>query len=99
MKKVDASNLPLVAAGDVHMHVRARRILQDAVTAIRIGVPVDNAGFALYSNGERHLRSLAVLAHAYPPDLLEESVRIANTIHFHWMNFATNTPTNWYRLR
>ena len=75
-------DLPLVAAGDVHMHVRARRILQDAVTAIRIGVPVDNAGFALYSNGERHLRSLDVLAYAYPPDLLEESVRIANTIHF-----------------
>jgi error-prone DNA polymerase len=74
--------LPLVAAGDVHMHVRTRRILQDAVTAIRIGVPVDNAGFALYSNGERHLRSLDVLAHTYPPDLLEESVRIANTIQF-----------------
>jgi len=74
--------LPLVATGDVHMHVRARRIVQDAVTAIRIGGTVDNAGFALYSNGERHLRSPAVLAHTYPPDLLEESVRIADTIHF-----------------
>ena len=74
--------LPLVAAGDVHMHVRARRILQDAVTAIRLGVTIDTAGFALYSNGERHLRSLAVLGHVYPPDLLEESARIADTIHF-----------------
>jgi error-prone DNA polymerase len=74
--------LPLVAAGDVHMHVRARRILQDAVTAIRLGVTLDTAGFALYSNGERHLRSLAVLGHVYPPDLLEESARIADTIHF-----------------
>jgi len=74
--------LPLVATGDVHMHVRARRILQDAVTAIRVGVTIDNAGFALYSNGERHLRSLAVLEHIYPADLLAESVRIANSIHF-----------------
>ena len=75
-------DLPLVATGDVHMHVRARRILQDAVTAIRLGVTIDNAGFALHSNGERHLRSLAVLEHTYPPDLLEESLRIANTVHF-----------------
>jgi error-prone DNA polymerase len=74
--------LPLVAAGDVHMHIRARRILQDAVMAIRAGVTVDTAGFALYSNGERHLRSLAVLAHAYPAELLTESVRIADSIHF-----------------
>ena len=74
--------LPLVAAGDVHMHVRARRILQDAVTAIRLGVTIDTAGFALYANGERHLRSLAVLGHVYPADLLEESARIADTIHF-----------------
>ena len=74
--------LPLVASGDVHMHVRARRILQDAVTAIRRGMTVDTAGFALYSNGERHLRSRAVLAHAYPADLLAESVRIADSIHF-----------------
>jgi len=74
--------LPLVASGDVHMHIRARRILQDAVTAIRRGVTVDTAGFALYSNGERHLRSLAVLAHTYPAELLAESVRIADSIHF-----------------
>ena len=31
-----ASGLPQVAAGDVHMHVRARRALQDTVTAIRL---------------------------------------------------------------
>jgi error-prone DNA polymerase len=74
--------LPLVAAGDVHMHCRARRILQDAVTAIRVGTTVDNAGFALYPNGERHLRPLEVLRHVYPADLLEESVRIAGLIDF-----------------
>ncbi|HNP64520.1 MAG TPA: error-prone DNA polymerase [Woeseiaceae bacterium] len=74
--------LPLVASGDVHMHIRARRILQDAVTAIRLGTTIDKAGFALYANGERHLRSLAVLERIYPAELLAESVRIAERIDF-----------------
>jgi len=74
--------LPLVAAGDVHMHCRARRILQDAVTAIRLGTTVDNAGFSLYPNGERHLRPLEVLRHVYPADMLEETLRIAGAVDF-----------------
>ena len=74
--------LPLVACGDVHMHCRSRRILQDTLTAIREGVTVDKAGFALYPNGERHLRSLKVLQHVYPRELLAETVRIADTINF-----------------
>ena len=74
--------LPLVACGDVHMHTRARRIVQDTLTAIRNGVTVDSAGFALYPNGERHLRSLDVLRHVYPQALLEETLRIADTIDF-----------------
>ncbi|MDH3430216.1 MAG: error-prone DNA polymerase [Gammaproteobacteria bacterium] len=74
--------LPLVACGDVHMHSRSRRILQDTLTAIREGVTIDNAGFALYPNGERHLRSLEVLQHIYPQELLDESLRIAEAIDF-----------------
>ena len=74
--------LPLVASGDVHMHCRARRILQDALTAIRNGTTVDKAGFALYPNGERHLRPLEVLQRVYPAELLEETVRIADAIDF-----------------
>ena len=42
--------LPLVAAGDVHMHLRSRRPLQDALTAIRLGLPVERCGRALYPN-------------------------------------------------
>jgi error-prone DNA polymerase len=74
--------LPLVACGDVHMHSRARRIVQDTLTAIREGVTVDNAGFALYPNGERHLRSLEVLRHVYPKALLDETLSIAETVDF-----------------
>jgi error-prone DNA polymerase len=74
--------LPLVACGDVHMHSRSRRILQDTLTAIRAGVTIDSAGFTLYPNGERHLRSLEVLQHVYPQELLDESLRIAGCIGF-----------------
>ena len=74
--------LPLVACGDVHMHRRKRRVLQDTLTAIRLGVTIENAGFALHSNGERHLRPLEVLQHIYPAELLAETVRIAAMIDF-----------------
>ncbi|MCO4811608.1 MAG: error-prone DNA polymerase [Gammaproteobacteria bacterium] len=74
--------VPLVASGDVHMHCRARRIVQDAVTAIRHGTTVDNAGFALHANGERHLRPLDVLQRVYPEDLLEQTICIADSIDF-----------------
>jgi error-prone DNA polymerase len=72
-----ASGLPLVAAGDVHMHLRSRRRLQDVLTAVRLRRPVSACGHALFPNGERHLRSLARLGKVYPPELLAESVRIA----------------------
>ncbi len=74
--------VPLVACGDVHMHVRARRPLQDALTAIRHGVPVAEAGARLYPNGERYLREPQRLAELYPPELLAESVRVAEACQF-----------------
>ncbi len=74
--------LPLVACGDVHMHRRARRMLQDTLTAIRERVTVERAGFLLYPNGERHLRPLEVLERIYPAELLAESVRIAESMQF-----------------
>ncbi|RMF96010.1 MAG: error-prone DNA polymerase [Gammaproteobacteria bacterium] len=77
-----AAGLPLVAAGDVHMHRRGRRALQDALTAIRLKTTVAAAGRALFPNGERHLRSRARLADLYPPALLSETLRIARQIDF-----------------
>ena len=76
------SGLPLVAAGDVHMHVRARRALQDTLTAIRLRTPLAACGFALFPNGERHLRSRARLSTLYPPALLEETQRIVERCIF-----------------
>ncbi|HXR55638.1 MAG TPA: error-prone DNA polymerase [Casimicrobiaceae bacterium] len=76
------SGLRLVAAGDAHMHVRARRALQDTLTAIRLRTPLAQCGHALHPNGERHLRSRARLAGVYPRELLEETVNVAQRCRF-----------------
>ena len=76
------AGIPPVACGDAHMHVRARRALQDTLTAIRLRTPLAQCGHALFPNGERHLRSRARLANVYPPELLAETVRIAERCRF-----------------
>jgi error-prone DNA polymerase len=77
-----AAGLPLVAAGDVHMHVRSRRRLQDVLTAVRLGRPVRDCGHALFPNAERSLRLRMRLAQAYPADLLAETLRVAARCDF-----------------
>jgi error-prone DNA polymerase len=74
--------LPLVASGDVHMHERSRRQLQDVMTAIRLNLPLTEAGWHLYPNGERYLREPARLARLYPPELLAETLVIAERCTF-----------------
>jgi error-prone DNA polymerase len=99
--------LPLVASGDVHMHARERRMLQDALTAIRLNVPISEAGWYLYPNGERYLRERARLARLYPPECLAETVAIAAACTFsldelryeypHELVPAGETPTSHLR--
>ena len=76
------TGLPITAAGDVHMHIRERRALQDTLTAIRLKTQVAQAGYALHSNGERHLRPLATLERLYPPAWLAETLVIAERCRF-----------------
>ncbi len=76
------SRLPLVATGRVHMHVRSRKPLHDVLTAVRMGLPVAQCGFALQANAELHLRSRARLAALYPSDLLEATQVIASRCSF-----------------
>src|SRR5690606_28118220 len=99
--------LPLVAAGDVHMHARGRRALQDVMTAIGHHVTVAEAGWRLFPNGERHLRPLRALSGLYPPELLDESLRIARRCRFdlgelryqypHELVPEGHTATSWLR--
>ena len=75
-------NVPLVATGDVHMHLKRRRPLQDLLTALRFNTTVFKAGQHIFPNGERVLRSRVRLASLYPSDLLEQSVVIASQCQF-----------------
>ena len=76
------SGIGLIASGDVHMHVRDRRRLQDALTAIRLNEPIAELGTRLYANGERYLRERARLERLYPRELLAATVELAQSCHF-----------------
>ena len=82
LERATSCGLPPVACGDVHMHARGRRALQDCMTAIRHYLPVAEAGAHLFPNGERHLRRYEELAELYPPALLAETLRIAARCNF-----------------
>ncbi|UMY59336.1 error-prone DNA polymerase [Pseudomonas sp. LS.1a] len=96
-----------VACGDVHMHVRGRRALQDCMTAIRQHCLVAEAGRFLFANGERHLRSQAQLGELYPADLLAETLAIAARCQFELSELKYqyprelvpqgHTPASWLR--
>jgi error-prone DNA polymerase len=77
-----ATAIPLVATGDVHMHVRSRKPLQDVQTAVRVGRPLSECGYDLQPNAEQHLRSRLRIAQAYPLPLLEETLRVADRCDF-----------------
>ncbi|HEY4970383.1 MAG TPA: error-prone DNA polymerase [Steroidobacteraceae bacterium] len=74
--------VPRVAAGDVHMHRRSRRALQDVLTAIRQGKPLQALGYALFPNGERCLRPLQRLRELYPAPMLKQTLAIAERCTF-----------------
>jgi error-prone DNA polymerase len=100
--------VPLVASGNVHMHSRERRMLQDTLTAIRRGVPVDKLGYELHSNAERCLRPVPELVRRYPPELLRESLVILERVNFSLAELryeypyelipAGETPTSYLRI-
>jgi len=74
--------LPLVATGNVCMHVPARRSLRDLLSAIRHHCTLAQLGRRALFNGERHLRSLDDLQLLYPAPLLQQTVEIARRCRF-----------------
>jgi error-prone DNA polymerase len=73
----DITGMPLIAAGDVHMHDISRKPLQDTMTAIRLGKPLSECGYELQPNAEQHLRTRLQLRQVYSPELLQETVSVA----------------------
>ena len=79
---VQLLGIPLVAAGNVHMHVRSRKPLQDVITAVRLGRTVSECGFELQANAETHLRARMRLAALYEAALLQATLVVAARCSF-----------------
>ncbi|MCZ8409502.1 error-prone DNA polymerase [Achromobacter dolens] len=77
-----AAELPVVALGQVQMHVRSRKPLHDTLTGIRTHQCVSQCGYALAGNAEQHLRTRMRLANLYPPEALAQTLVVARRCAF-----------------
>lgn len=86
--------LSVVACGDVVMHVRGRRALQDVLTALRFKSTLADAADALAPNGERHLREPADLAALYPRAWLDAAVGVSTRCGFQLDEVVYDYPSD-----
>jgi error-prone DNA polymerase len=88
------ARMKLMAVNDVAYHDPARRPLQDVLTAIRLTVPVDRAGFHLTANAERQMKPPAEMARLFRshPEALAETLRFARSLNFSLTQLQYNYP-------
>jgi error-prone DNA polymerase len=86
------TGIALVAAGNVLMHVRSRKPLQDVITAVRLGQAVQECGFALQPNAEAHLRPRMRLAALYGAALMQATLDVAGRCRFSLDEIAYQYP-------
>ncbi|MEO5324668.1 error-prone DNA polymerase [Mesorhizobium sp. CC13] len=86
--------LPLMATNDALYHVPGQRPLHDVLTAIRLNVPVAEAGLGLEANAECHLKPPAEMARLFRrhPEALAETLRFAASLHFSLGELKHNYP-------
>ena len=75
-------HIPCVAVGQIEMHKRSRKALHDILAAIRLRKTIAQCGYDLASNAEQHLRTRLRLSNLYRPELLLETICIAERCHF-----------------
>ncbi|AWA30752.1 error-prone DNA polymerase [Flavobacterium magnum] len=77
-------DIPLAATNDVHYHIPERRELQDVLTCIREKCTIQAAGFRLYQNAERYLKSEDEMQRLFRqyPEALEKAREIADSCRF-----------------
>ncbi len=80
----DRVRVPLVATNDVVMHAPERRELADVVTCIREHCTIDDAGYRLAANAERHLKPADEMARLFRdwPEAVARTAEIADRIAF-----------------
>ncbi|TIM23318.1 MAG: DNA polymerase III subunit alpha, partial [Mesorhizobium sp.] len=90
----DASGIPLMATNDVLYHTSERRRLQDVLTAIRLNLPVAEAGLELAANAERHLKPPMEMARLFRrhPQALAQTQHFAGELSFSLSDLQYNYP-------
>lgn len=80
----DQLGVPMVATNDVHYHNPARRELQDVITCIREKCTIYDAGFQLFVNGEKYLKSQKEMNRLFRqyPQALRNTRMIADACQF-----------------
>jgi error-prone DNA polymerase len=75
---------PMVATNDVLYHGPERRPLQDVLTCVREHCTIQEAGFHLEANAERHIKAPAEMARLFErwPRAVERTVEIVERIGF-----------------
>ena len=78
------TNVPMVATNDVRMHVPDRKPLMDAITCIREHCTIDQAGFRLAANAERHVKPPEEIARLFRrhPEAVMRTMEIADRCRF-----------------
>ena len=86
--------MKLMAVNDVFYHSPERRPLQDVLTAIRLNLPVAEAGFELRANAERHMKPPVEMARLFKnhPEALAETIRFASELTFSFSELSHNYP-------
>ncbi len=87
-------SIPLVATNACLYHAEERRRLQDVVTCIREGQKIDQAGFLLQANGERHLKPANEMARLFKPypEAIHATTKIAKLCQFSIDELKYNYP-------
>jgi error-prone DNA polymerase len=88
---------PVVATNQPHYHAPERRALQDALVCVREGVPLPEAGYRLFPNGERGLKSAEDLARLFEdwPETLRQGEAAAERCSFSLGELCYQYPGEW----
>lgn len=86
--------IPLVATNEVHYHDQSRRFLQDCLVCIREGTSLDHAGFKLFGNAERYLKSPMQMEMLFEdlPEAIFNTEKIASQCTFHLSELKYTYP-------
>ncbi|MFY8210288.1 MAG: error-prone DNA polymerase [Caulobacter sp.] len=89
-----AAGAPMVATNDVLYHGPERRPLQDVISCVREHCAIQEAGFRLEANAERHIKSPEEMARLFDrwPRAVERTVEIVERIGFDLKDIREQYP-------